>query len=201
MMIFIEGKKFCKFAIKSVPFLRHLRYLIVKRISFRRRSVQRTQMNVVDSSQSDKLLKQITFMCVSVSFAFVIFIAPSVILLIGKVHWQTYDSYYLTKSINNLLVYCNHSINCYLYLLTGKKFRDETIKFLSCGKDRINCFCCSIDCPLKTSPSNSRSSEMATTCTGTQYSREDSNATLKTLTSISDGKVRLTSYHSINSNA
>ena len=167
---------------------------------FRRRSVQRTQMNVVDSSQSDQLLKQITFMCVSVSFAFVIFIAPSVILLIGKVYWQKYESYHLTKSINNLLVYCNHSINCYLYLLTGRKFRDETLKFLSCGKEKIHCFCCNIDCPIKTSPSNSRSSEVATAVTATHYSREDSTATLKTLASVSDGKVRLTSYSSINSN-
>ena len=156
-------------------------------------------MNIVDSSQSDKLLKQITFMCVSVSFAFVIFIAPSVILLIGKVHWQKYKSYALTKSINNLLVYCNHSINCYLYLLTGKKFRDETLKFLSCGKERIHCICCNIDCPIKASPSNSRSSDVATAVT--HYSRGDSTATLKTLASISDGKVRLTSYNSINSNA
>ncbi len=164
--------------------------------------MQRTQMNVIDSSQSDKLLKQITFMCVSVSFAFVIFIAPSVILLIGKVHWQQYRAYDLTKSVNNLLVYCNHSINCYLYLLTGKKFRDETIKLLSCGKERFSCFCCTIDCPSKASPSNSRSSEVATTGTGiSQYSREDSNVTLKTAASVvSDGKVRLTSYHSLSSN-
>ncbi len=159
-------------------------------------------MNVIDSSQSDKLLKQITFMCVSVSFAFVIFIAPSVILLIGKVHWQHYEAYQLTKSINNLLVYCNHSINCYLYILTGKKFRDETLKFLCCGRETLDCVCCVLDCPGKASPSNSKSSEAVTSATACpHYSREDSNVTLKTLTSVSDGKVRLTSLNSIASDA
>ena len=74
---------------------------------------------------NERLLKQITIMCVSVSFAFVIFITPSVILLIGKVHWQQKDSYKIMKAINNLLVYCNHSINCYLYLIIGRKFRSE----------------------------------------------------------------------------
>ncbi len=64
-------------------------------------------------------------MCVGVSFAFVLFVTPSVILLIGKVHWQECPSYVVMKAINNLLVYCNHSINCYLYLVIGRSFRSH----------------------------------------------------------------------------
>ena len=146
-------------------------------------------MNVIDSSQSDILLKQITLMCVSVSFAFIIFIAPSVILLVGKVYWQQYESYQPIKSINNLFVYCNHSINFYLYLLTGKKFRDETLKLLSCGRETIHCIFCNMDCP-RSLPSNYRSSS---TCNG-RHSRKDSTTSVRTLASVSDGQLRPTLY-------
>ncbi len=80
------------------------------------------------AAEAETLLKQITFMCVSVSFAFIIFITPSVILLIGKVHWQQYTMYSSMKAVNNLFVYCNHSINCYIYLLINKKFRKEMMR-------------------------------------------------------------------------
>ncbi len=84
--------------------------------------------SVEQAAEAETLLKHITFMCVSVSAAFIIFITPSVILLIGKVHWQQYAMYGSMKAVNNLCVYCNHSINCYIYLIINKKFRKEMLR-------------------------------------------------------------------------
>lgn len=193
-------------------------YLISNIIS-RRRSVQKNEMNVINASQQDTLLKQITFMCVSVSFAFIIFIAPSVILLIGKAQWQYNQTYKITKAVNNLLVYCNHSINCYLYLCTGKRFRQETIRMLKCQRKGGVC-CCGDNKNNINAKWDSTASSKTSESRSTRFSIDSSNinnrlsmdsskrfsldshtrSSIESASvprSISDGKVKLTSYASI----
>ena len=83
------------------------------------------------STSSDKTFYQMTIMCLSASFCFLVCITPSIVLLIGKPYWivdgQDNVAYDVAKAINNQLVYFNHSINFFLYCLTGKRFRMELV--------------------------------------------------------------------------
>ena len=87
-------------------------------------------------SDKDKSFIQTTTMCMSASFAFLAFIAPSLVLLIGSPYWSNDDesneAYNYAKAINNQLVYVNHSINFFLYCLTGAKFREELVALFQC---------------------------------------------------------------------
>lgn len=74
---------------------------------------------------SGRSVYQTTAMCLSVSFAFLIFIAPSIVIHIGKPYWKKNPFYDAVKTINNMLFYANHGINFYLYCLTGVRFRAE----------------------------------------------------------------------------
>ena len=74
----------------------------------------------------------VTIMCLTMSVAFVVFIVPTMILLVGKPYWRVKAEsayrYAIAKAISNQLYFVNHSINFYLYLLTVRSFRVETIK-------------------------------------------------------------------------
>ena len=78
-------------------------------------------------SNKEKTYMQMTIMCLSASFAFLICIAPSIVILIGKPYWPRgkNSAYDIAKAINNELVYVNHSINFLLYCITGERFRRE----------------------------------------------------------------------------
>ena len=74
---------------------------------------------------------QTTAMCMSTSFAFLILITPSIVLLIGKPYWtnsaEPNMAYDIAKAVNNQLMFLNHSINFCLYCLTGARFREELV--------------------------------------------------------------------------
>lgn len=78
---------------------------------------------------SDGGFVQTSVMCVSVSFAFLVCMVPSIILYIGRPYWTSRDSpnqaYETAKVVNRLLVCVNHSISFWLYCLTGRNFRRE----------------------------------------------------------------------------
>ena len=82
--------------------------------------------------------RQTTFMCLGISFAFLICMAPSIVLLIGKPYWKhrTNTAYSISKAISNFLVFVNHSINFILYCVTGQRFRDELKATLTCQQGR-----------------------------------------------------------------
>lgn len=91
-------------------------------------SSQRMRAGSVQSNRNMISFRQITFMCLSVSFTFLVCIAPSIVLVIGKPHWKRGKknlAYDIAKVINNLLVYFNHAVNFFLYCMTGEKFRSE----------------------------------------------------------------------------
>ncbi|KAK2148109.1 hypothetical protein LSH36_515g01063 [Paralvinella palmiformis] len=96
-------------------------------------AVRRLHHEQAIASQSDRTLIQMTIMCLSASFAFLVCVAPSIVLLIGRPYWQDTSWYSIVKDINNQLVYVNHSINFFLYCLTGKRFRHELMRMCRCG--------------------------------------------------------------------
>ena len=96
--------------------------------------------STVVSSTSDKTFYQMTIMCLSASFLFLITTTPSIMLLIGKPYWlvpgEPNEAYDIAKAINNQLVYFNHSINFFLYCVTGQRFRMELVKMFRCGDNK-----------------------------------------------------------------
>ena len=95
-------------------------------------SVRRMQNHQAVVTSKDKTLIQMSLMCLSASFCFLVCMTPTIILLIGKPYWSKNDSYWVAKAINNQLTYVNHSANFFLYCLTGKRFRRELIAVLRC---------------------------------------------------------------------
>jgi len=90
------------------------------------------------SAASGGGFRQTTFMCLGISFAFLVCIAPSIVLLIGKPYWKhrTNTAYNISKAISNFLVFVNHSVNFFLYCVTGQRFRDELRAMLTCQPQR-----------------------------------------------------------------
>lgn len=80
--------------------------------------------------ERSKTFKQTTMMCLSASFVFLVCVIPSIVMLIGKPYWSDTDSYEVAKAVNNQLAYLNHSINFFLYCLTGQKFRYELVSLM-----------------------------------------------------------------------
>ncbi|KAI0229932.1 hypothetical protein LSAT2_019666 [Lamellibrachia satsuma] len=70
-------------------------------------------------------------LCLSASFTFLVCIVPSIVLLIGKPYWthsgHGNPAYDVSKAVCNLIVYVNHSINFFLYCMTGGRFRHEFV--------------------------------------------------------------------------
>lgn len=94
------------------------------------------------SSSGSKTFTQTTMMCMSASLTFLVVVTPSIILLIGRPYWEKNDdggknhAYTAAKSVANQLTYVNHSINFFLYCLTGERFRSELSALFKCGKSR-----------------------------------------------------------------
>jgi hypothetical protein len=105
---------------------------IIKSLMARKRN------NVATISASDLHLVQMSLMCLSASFSFLICITPSIILLIGRPHWQHSDAYYIAKSISNQIAYVNHSINFFLYCVSGKRFRSVLVSTLCCKSESVD---------------------------------------------------------------
>jgi len=78
-------------------------------------------------SSAGTAFRQTTLMCLAISFAFLVCIAPSIVLLIGKPYWKhrTNVMYRNAKAISNFLVFVNHSINFFLYCVAGQHFRRQ----------------------------------------------------------------------------
>lgn len=77
----------------------------------------------------DRHIWQMTAMSLSASFSFLVCVTPSMILLIGKPYWKQSGvenpAYDIAKAINNQLYYVVHSVNFFLYCISGRRFRDS----------------------------------------------------------------------------
>lgn len=91
---------------------------------------------------------KLTVMLIMISFTFLITTVPVnitmiVVRLLRNSTKDICQVFFLTKSIKavvSMLMYVNHSMNVFLYLLTGQKFRQELFMFLrelGCKKDKI----------------------------------------------------------------
>lgn len=89
---------------------------------------------------SDGGFVQTSIMCLSVSFAFLVCMVPSIILYIGRPYWTSREhpnhAYDTAKVVNRVLVCINHSISFWLYCLTGHNFRRELRAMLTCQSRR-----------------------------------------------------------------
>ena len=100
------------------------------------RTLVRVQKMRKAQTNAEKSMTQTVLMCLSASFTFLIFITPSMALLIGRPYWTSDDdpnyAYDIAKAVNNQLVMVNHSINVILYCASGQKFREDVIEIFKC---------------------------------------------------------------------
>lgn len=124
-----------------VPFviITLLNSLIVRQVLYARK--RRSQMQHVEltsncsnfvsklqAKKSNESNKKLTIMLLAVSFAFVLTTLPMNLLQIvsaflGPVAHKRFAQMTLFRTIAELLMYVNHSINFFLYCATGRKFR------------------------------------------------------------------------------
>nr|AKQ63011.1 orphan G-protein coupled receptor 1 [Platynereis dumerilii] len=91
---------------------------------------------IKDISKPNSKYSQTTLMCVGVSFLFLLTTTPSVVMYIGRSEWDKShtDAYEVAKAVTNVLVYLNHSLNFFVYCMSGKRFRREFLMFCCCGR-------------------------------------------------------------------
>ncbi|XP_076470487.1 putative G-protein coupled receptor 139 [Babylonia areolata] len=85
---------------------------------------------------------KLTIMLLTVSFTFLLTTLPMNIALIFTAFWnqqKTHDlqqaaRFNLTKTVTELMMYVNHSINFCLYCATGHKFRQQIMLLMRCKK-------------------------------------------------------------------
>ena len=86
------------------------------------------------SSSSSESSTRLTVMLLTVSFTFLITTLPMNITLICTTFWNSYAKdvavgakFKLIRTIAEMLMYANHSMNFFLYCATGNKFRQELL--------------------------------------------------------------------------
>ncbi|KAL8606914.1 hypothetical protein ACOMHN_048710 [Nucella lapillus] len=94
---------------------------------------------------------RLTAMLLVVSFTFMVMTAPKVILLCirreafkfstpeGRINFVEIARYSLVSAVFNFLMWTNHSINFFLYCLSGTRFRQEFLRMLSHWTLRLRC--------------------------------------------------------------
>ncbi|XP_060074568.1 probable G-protein coupled receptor B0563.6 [Ylistrum balloti] len=120
-----------------------LNFLIIRQVLLARRF--RCQLQNCKSGRNNQLQKKLptegsiklTLMLLAVSFTFMITTLPNNVSLIVTVLMdsqlntlQQIARFALAKTITELLMYTNHSINFFLYCATGKKFRRNIEKLI-----------------------------------------------------------------------
>lgn len=88
---------------------------------------------------------RLTIMLLTITCAFILLTAPAMVIHILREKGQPYFNlnqptdmakYILTRQISRILLYTNHSINFFLYCVTGTKFRRELAAMLRCQGGR-----------------------------------------------------------------
>ncbi|XP_076449118.1 uncharacterized protein LOC143285606 [Babylonia areolata] len=91
-----------------------------------------------------KAANSVTLTVVAVSVAFVVLTLPTSINFMRNYFGRfrsALTSYerateFFIDAVTGLLGHANHAVNFYLYCLTGRRFREEFIKVLCCGRNR-----------------------------------------------------------------
>lgn len=108
----------------------------------RKRKMSSQFQNRRKSEQSHTLkTSRLTAMLLSITFAFILLTAPSMIVHIIReqaIFDQSQPSnvakYILTRQVLRLTLYLNHSINFFLYCVAGTKFRRELAAMICCPR-------------------------------------------------------------------
>lgn len=85
---------------------------------------------------------QLTALCLSASFCFLVCVTPSMVLLIGKPYWDRPDNhwYYIAKAVTNQ-VYDNYDNYCPSFVTKSRL--SKVLRLLGCSSPVINCCTCS----------------------------------------------------------
>ena len=121
-----------------IPFIMVLvlNMCIISRVSRSTPNMQGGMTLKAHEAAVEKLQRQqrVTYMLLTVSFTFLLLTGPFTLhsLIVGDTKDQRAAARnLLSKTICFMLMYANHSINFYLYCITGKKFRNELLALLS----------------------------------------------------------------------
>lgn len=117
--------------------------LIIHQVVQAHRSRSSLQSNIDQrNNRVQETSLKLTMMLLTISFAFLLTTLPMNISLIGTAFYNRYSNdlrftarFKLVRTITELLMYLNHSMNFYLYCATGQKFRQQLL-LLFCHKSR-----------------------------------------------------------------
>ena len=90
--------------------------------------IRTLRRDLVQTTARDSIVRHTTFMCLAVSFAFIVCVAPAHVFNVIIPNWSMslQDQYDVLGSLL-LLRYANHAVNFFLYSLTGAHFRCELV--------------------------------------------------------------------------
>ena len=95
-----------------------------------------THVCCLRQTNSDRKMTQTTIMCISISFAFFVCVAPKFVYIISIKYLHsisvTKDEmiFRMMEHISSMFIFLQHSVNFYLYCLTGQQFRADLKKAL-----------------------------------------------------------------------
>ena len=96
--------------------------------------MQKLSKQMTQGKDDSSNVKQLTTMCLSVSFTFLVLVTPAISVLVARKYWvkTSHDKAidYLLSKVSNLLIFVNNCTNFFLYSLTGTKFRLELKKMM-----------------------------------------------------------------------
>ena len=117
--------------------------LIFAKVLLSKRNLKR-KVSAIKSAKnrhSDTMMSSMTFTLITVNSVFIICNTPSSIFIIKYSSWETethgheYAQLSLVWVIVNILMYTNNACNFLLYIISGRKFRDQ-IKLMFKRKER-----------------------------------------------------------------
>ena len=98
---------------------------------------ERSNGSSKSSRSSSESSARVTIMLLTISFTFLICTLPMNVTMIHRAYLgfdastlEEVARYRLARTVSELLMYTNHSINFYLYLLTGNKFRQQLFSMI-----------------------------------------------------------------------
>ncbi|KAK2153044.1 hypothetical protein NP493_2369g00001 [Ridgeia piscesae] len=87
--------------------------------------IRTLRRDLVQTTARDSIVRHTTVMCLAVSFAFIVCVAPAHVFNVTIPNWPL--SLHDVLGFLVLLRYANHAINFFLYSLTGAHFRCELV--------------------------------------------------------------------------
>ena len=138
----------CIYSFLPFVFIIILNIMIIKQVVKAHRTRERMQSvserQKLEGRRQNTEGTKLTIMLLTVSFSFLLTTLPMNVSLIVTTFWNQVLNdphkvarFTLVKSITELLMYLNHSMNFFLYCATGKKFRQQIVRLL-CRRESRN---------------------------------------------------------------